>query len=114
MSLTTDHPDIALERCLDEAHERSLAEDVLDGLTRPFKELPPKHFYDERGCELFDRTPVPEYYHARRAKASQAQRRQPWPNRRPDSSSWAPAAREDRACSRDAARPLRRYVPSSG
>jgi L-histidine N-alpha-methyltransferase len=28
---------------------------VLDGLTRPFKELPPKHFYDARGAELFDR-----------------------------------------------------------
>ena len=30
--------------------ERSLADDVLDGLTRPFKELPPKHFYDARGA----------------------------------------------------------------
>jgi L-histidine N-alpha-methyltransferase len=66
MSLTTDHPDIAIERCLDAAHERGLAEDVLDGLTRPFKELPPKHFYDERGCELFDRiTELPEYYPTR-------------------------------------------------
>ena len=35
--------------------ERTLADDVLDGLTRPFKELPPKHFYDARGAELFDR-----------------------------------------------------------
>src|ERR1700709_964576 len=25
--------------------ERTLADDVLDGLTRPLKELPPKHFY---------------------------------------------------------------------
>jgi L-histidine Nalpha-methyltransferase len=63
---TLSHPDIAIERCLDEAHERGLAEDVLDGLTRPFKELPPKHFYDERGCELFDRiTELPEYYPTR-------------------------------------------------
>ncbi|MEJ7798055.1 MAG: L-histidine N(alpha)-methyltransferase, partial [Solirubrobacteraceae bacterium] len=34
--------------------ERTLADDVLDGLTRPLKELPPKHFYDARGSELFD------------------------------------------------------------
>jgi L-histidine N-alpha-methyltransferase len=67
---TLSHPDIAIERCLDEAHERGLAEDVLDGLTRPFKELPPKHFYDERGCELFDRiTELPEYYPTRAERA---------------------------------------------
>ena len=36
--------------------ERTLADDVLDGLTRPLKELPPKHFYDARGSELFDRS----------------------------------------------------------
>lgn len=70
MSLTIDHPDIAIERCLDEAHERGLEEDVLDGLTRPFKELPPKHFYDARGCELFDRiTELPEYYPTRAERA---------------------------------------------
>ena len=34
--------------------QRSLAKDVLDGLTRPFKELPPKHAFDARGGELFD------------------------------------------------------------
>ena len=46
--------------------ERSLADDVLDGLTRPFKELPPKHFYDARGAELFDRIcELPEYYPTR-------------------------------------------------
>ncbi len=40
-----------------------LAEDVLDGLTRPFKELPPKHLYDARGSELFELiTQLPEYY----------------------------------------------------
>ena len=37
------------------ADESSLADDVLDGLTRPFKELPPKYFYDAAGAELFDR-----------------------------------------------------------
>ncbi len=46
--------------------ERSLADDVLDGLTRPFKELAPKHFYDERGAELFDQIcEQPEYYPTR-------------------------------------------------
>ena len=50
--------------------ERALADDVLDGLTRPFKELPPKHFYDARGGELFDRiTELPEYYPTRAERA---------------------------------------------
>ncbi len=50
--------------------ERSLADDVLDGLTKPFKELPPKHNYDERGAELFDRiTDLPEYYQTRTERA---------------------------------------------
>lgn len=68
--MSTIPPDIAIERCLDEAHERGLAEDVLDGLTRPFKELPPKHFYDDRGCDLFDQiTELPEYYPTRTERA---------------------------------------------
>jgi L-histidine Nalpha-methyltransferase len=45
---------IRIESHLDGTNERSLADDVLDGLTRPFKELPPKHFYDARGADLFD------------------------------------------------------------
>ena len=46
--------------------ERTLAEDVLDGLTRPLKELPPKHLYDARGSELFDAIcELPEYYQTR-------------------------------------------------
>ncbi len=46
--------------------ERTLADDVLDGLTRPFKELPPKHFYDARGADLFDQIcELPEYYPTR-------------------------------------------------
>ena len=57
---------IRITSCLSEADERCLAEDVLDGLTRPFKELPPKHFYDARGSELFDRIcELPEYYPTR-------------------------------------------------
>jgi L-histidine N-alpha-methyltransferase len=44
----------------------SLADDVLDGLTRPFKEIPPKHFYDEVGAALFDQIcDLPEYYPTR-------------------------------------------------
>ena len=63
---STFQPDITIDDHLDEAHERGLAEDVLDGLTRPFKELPPKHFYDARGAELFDRIcDLPEYYPTR-------------------------------------------------
>ncbi len=43
-----------------------LAEDARAGLCAPFKELPPKYFYDERGSELFERiTELPEYYQAR-------------------------------------------------
>jgi L-histidine N-alpha-methyltransferase len=61
---------ITIESHLDGAHERSLADDVLDGLTRPFKELPPKHFYDARGAELFDRIcELPEYYPTRTERA---------------------------------------------
>jgi L-histidine Nalpha-methyltransferase len=48
----------------------TLADDVLDGLTRPAKELPPKHFYDARGSELFDRIcELPEYYPTRTERA---------------------------------------------
>jgi len=44
----------------------TLAEDVLDGLTRPLKELPPKHLYDARGSELFERIcELDEYYPTR-------------------------------------------------
>jgi L-histidine Nalpha-methyltransferase len=62
----TCEPDVTIDDHLGSAPERGLAEDVLDGLTRPFKELPPKHFYDAHGCELFDRiTELPEYYPTR-------------------------------------------------
>jgi L-histidine Nalpha-methyltransferase len=49
---------------------RALPDDVLDGLTRPFKELPPKHLYDARGAALFDRIcELPEYYPTRAERA---------------------------------------------
>lgn len=57
---------ITVESFLAPGDERSLADDVLDGLTKPFKELPPKHFYDARGADLFDRIcDLPEYYPTR-------------------------------------------------
>jgi L-histidine N-alpha-methyltransferase len=59
-------PAIRIDSFLSETDERSLAYDVLDGLTRPFKEIPPKHFYDARGSELFERIcELPEYYPTR-------------------------------------------------
>jgi L-histidine N-alpha-methyltransferase len=61
---------IRIDSYLSAGDERSLAYDVLDGLTRPFKELPPKHFYDARGSALFDRIcELPEYYPTRTERA---------------------------------------------
>src|SRR5205807_5350846 len=61
---------IQIDSFLPPGGERSLADDVLDGLTRPFKELPPKHFYDTRGAELFDRIcELEEYYPTRAERA---------------------------------------------
>jgi L-histidine N-alpha-methyltransferase len=43
-----------------------LAEDAREGLSCPFKELPPKYFYDERGSRLYEAiTELPEYYPTR-------------------------------------------------
>ncbi len=40
-----------------------LREDVLDGLALPQKSIPPKYFYDEQGCRLFEAIcELPEYY----------------------------------------------------
>ena len=66
MKTVTRSPEIRIDSYLSEGEERSLANDVLDGLTRPFKEIPPKHFYDARGSELFERIcELPEYYPTR-------------------------------------------------
>src|SRR6478672_9258156 len=47
-----------------------MAADVRAGLTKPFKELSPRYFYDERGSELFeDITALPEYYPTRAERA---------------------------------------------
>jgi L-histidine Nalpha-methyltransferase len=57
---------VQIDSWLAEDEERSLANDVLDGLTKPFKELASKHFYDARGSRLFEQiTKLPEYYPTR-------------------------------------------------
>jgi L-histidine N-alpha-methyltransferase len=64
MTATTDR--VVVESFLGGDDHKTLADDVLDGLTRPFKELPPKHFYDAHGAELFDQIcALPEYYPTR-------------------------------------------------
>jgi L-histidine Nalpha-methyltransferase len=66
---------VLVESYVGPGEERALADDVLDGLTRPFKELPPKHFYDAAGAELFDRIcELPEYYPTRAERAILEQR----------------------------------------
>ncbi|HVS29355.1 MAG TPA: L-histidine N(alpha)-methyltransferase [Solirubrobacteraceae bacterium] len=62
--------DIRIDSYLSDDAPRSLADDVLDGLTRPFKELAPKHFYDARGSALFERIcDLDEYYPTRTERA---------------------------------------------
>ena len=47
-----------------------------EGLSSPFKELPPKYFYDERGSELFEAiTELPEYYPTRAERSILESRR---------------------------------------
>ncbi|MFD4795857.1 L-histidine N(alpha)-methyltransferase [Streptomyces anulatus] len=49
-----------------DATDAALRADVLNGLTRHPKTLPPKWFYDARGSELFEEiTRLPEYYPTR-------------------------------------------------
>jgi L-histidine Nalpha-methyltransferase len=57
---------ITIESYLGDGAARALADDVLDGLTRPFKELPPKYLYDTEGSRLFEAiSHAPEYYPTR-------------------------------------------------
>jgi L-histidine N-alpha-methyltransferase len=66
MAQARSTPDVQVDSWLTEDDESSLANDVLDGLTKPFKELPAKHFYDARGSELFEQIcELPEYYPTR-------------------------------------------------
>jgi L-histidine N-alpha-methyltransferase len=63
--------DIAVDVHLPEGGPLSgIAADVRMGLSAPFKELPPKYFYDERGSRLFEAiTELPEYYPTRAERA---------------------------------------------
>jgi len=46
--------------------QQSMLADILAGLTQPQKRIPPKYFYDARGCGLFDAIcGLPEYYPTR-------------------------------------------------
>jgi L-histidine Nalpha-methyltransferase len=66
----TDLGSVTIDLRLPAGGERALHEDVLDGLTRPFKEIPPKHFYDTHGSELFEQIcELPEYYPTRAERA---------------------------------------------
>src|SRR5215207_3095307 len=55
----------ALQHAPEEA-QTGFAYDVIAGLTATPKRLPPKYFYDETGCRLFEQiTAQPEYYPTR-------------------------------------------------
>ncbi len=70
MKAVIESAEVQVDSWLTETDERCLANDVLDGLTRPFKELSPKHFYDTRGSELFEQIcELPEYYPTRTERA---------------------------------------------
>jgi len=70
MSGTGTEGALTLHNALDAGESRTLAEDVREGLTRSFKELPPKHLYDTRGAELFEQIcELPEYYPTRTERA---------------------------------------------
>jgi L-histidine N-alpha-methyltransferase len=63
--------DITIESFVEDG-SGTLARDVREGLGRApgARELPPKHLYDERGSQLFDRiTRLPEYYPTRCERA---------------------------------------------
>ncbi len=53
-----------IDNHLDDGYfDRALRSDVLAGLTKTPKQLPPKWFYDDRGSDLFDQiTRLTEYY----------------------------------------------------
>lgn len=64
--MTQTRSAVTIDSRLRPSDDRTLAYDVLDGLARPFKELPPKHFYDAEGSRLFEEICAqPEYYPTR-------------------------------------------------
>ena len=71
LSTTITREQIAIDSHLPEGGPLAgLAIDARMGLSAPFKELPPKYFYDERGSILFEEiTRLPEYYPTRAERA---------------------------------------------
>jgi L-histidine Nalpha-methyltransferase len=76
LSTTITREQIAIDVHLPEGGPLAgLAVDARMGLSAPFKELPPKYFYDERGSVLFEQiTRLPEYYPTRAERAILDQR----------------------------------------
>ena len=59
-------PFLVIRTLPEDATEAALRADVLHGLTKTPKTLPPKWFYDAHGSELFEKiTELPEYYPTR-------------------------------------------------
>jgi len=57
---------LALDGAGEGARPSDLEADVVEGLSRPQKAVPPKHFYDAEGSRLFEAiTELPEYYPTR-------------------------------------------------
>jgi L-histidine N-alpha-methyltransferase len=66
MSATPVLPSITIENLSAVDNGDAIAEDILDGLSRSLREIPPKYFYDEAGAILFDQIcELPEYYPTR-------------------------------------------------
>ncbi|MDB5423413.1 MAG: hypothetical protein JWQ29_829, partial [Phenylobacterium sp.] len=58
--------DLARDRGVHQSEESDFARDVLAGLARPQKSVPPKYFYDAEGSRLFEAiTELAEYYPTR-------------------------------------------------
>ncbi|MDX1569899.1 MAG: L-histidine N(alpha)-methyltransferase [Xanthomonadales bacterium] len=63
---TAEEKPYALTVVAPSRRQRSMGEDVRDGLSERPRELSPKYFYDQRGSLLFDRIcDTPEYYPTR-------------------------------------------------
>ncbi len=57
---------LALDGAGEDGQASDLEADVAAGLSKPHKSMPPKHFYDAEGSELFEAiTELPEYYPTR-------------------------------------------------
>ena len=92
-SATVGTPYVQVDSHLEEGSLDTMAVDIREGLSRPFKEIPPKYFYDARGSELFDLiTEQPEYYQTR-AERSILNRRHRRSSRSPTPTNWSSSGR---------------------